>query len=79
MAKQVIPEFTPVKSSNIVGIAYNAEEKEMHIKFSKGQIYKYFPIEQNMYDNIINAPSVGKAFRAEVYGAEDIQTEKVRG
>lgn len=54
--------LNPVESSNIAAIGYNAATMELQVKFKTGAIYSYANVEQSIYDQIMNAESVGSTF-----------------
>jgi hypothetical protein len=58
---------TPVKSSYIAAIGYDAEKKVLEVEFKRGDAYRYFDVPQDVYDGLIAASqsedsSVGKLF-----------------
>lgn len=55
-----------VKSSNIAAIGYNKNAKVLEIEFKHGGIYYYVDVPQNAADGIVNAPSIGKFFHANI-------------
>ena len=52
-------EMIPVSSSNVSEIGYNAEDKEVYVRFLKGSLYVYKGVPQLEFDGLLNAPSVG--------------------
>lgn len=55
-------DWTPVKSSNIAALSYAAGAKLLCVKFISGTIYEYANVEQEVAEQLQNAPSVGSAF-----------------
>ncbi len=55
----MIPEMTPVSSSNVSEIGYNEENQEVYVRFLNGSIYVYKGVPQFEFDGLLNAPSVG--------------------
>ena len=53
-----------VTSSNIAEVAYH--EGKLYVKFFKSGWYEYSDVPMEVYTQLINAPSVGKYFLAEV-------------
>jgi hypothetical protein len=58
---------TPVKSSYIAAIGYDAEKKVLEVEFKTGMAYRYFDVHQAVYDDLLAANqsadgSVGKLF-----------------
>lgn len=58
-----------VVSSNISEIAYDAEQSELHIKFSSGSEYVYNEVPQSVFDDFLDAPSKGRFFSATIKGS----------
>lgn len=52
----------PVKSSMIKSIGYDPDSKKMEVKFTNNSIYTHENVEQNDFDDFLNAPSVGKHY-----------------
>lgn len=48
----------PVSSSNIRSIGY--ENDTLYIQFNNGSIYAYYNVPENVYTELMNAPSHGK-------------------
>jgi len=60
-----------VNSSQIEALRYLNEKDEMEIKFkgrkgAAGPTYKYFDVPRTVFEELISAKSVGKAFHSEV-------------
>lgn len=55
-------EYQYVKSSNIQGVAYNDDSREMTIQFNNGSEYAYEDVSKEEYESLVNAPSVGQYF-----------------
>lgn len=56
--------YVPVASSNIAEMAYDSKSRKMGIRFNSGAEYEYANVSPAVYSQIINAPSIGKAFAA---------------
>lgn len=52
-------ELTPVTSSNVAAVGYDDETKTLQVQFKGGETYNYFGVPQELYDNLLNAESVG--------------------
>lgn len=52
--------WTSVKSSNIKELAH--EGNALKVRFLTGTEYHYGGVPESVYNEIVNAPSVGKAF-----------------
>ena len=66
-----------IKSSNIEAIGYNLETKELFVLFTGGGLYKYFSVDQKIYDDFIKAPSIGKYFYASIRSNKQLKYEKI--
>jgi hypothetical protein len=61
-------DWKEVESSNIFAIGYDTDKSELHIKFNTGAEYAYFGVAKDTFDNLMDAPSKGKFFAAEIKG-----------
>lgn len=59
-------EMIPVASSLIKAVGYDSEKEELHVQFHKGDIYVYRGVTRPVYDAMMEAPSVGHFFLANV-------------
>lgn len=55
----MIPEMTPVSSSNISEIGYDDATQEVYVRFLNGSLYVYKGVPQVEFDGLLNAPSIG--------------------
>jgi len=63
-------ERLAVSSSNIASIGYNPDSETLEIEFLKtGKVYEYYNVPQFMYDRLMEAPSHGIFFNAEIKNA----------
>lgn len=53
-------EFTPVKSSQLKGIAHDNET--LHVLFKSKKIYSYHPVTKEQYDKFYASDSLGSYF-----------------
>ncbi len=59
-------EMQAVTSSQIAEVGYDAETQKLRVRFVRGSaLYEYDAVPQDVYDNLVNAPSVG-AYHAQV-------------
>lgn len=58
----------PVKSSNIVSIGYNIQEKILEIEFISSGIYRYFEVPIEIYDSFLKSSSKGKFVHKNIRG-----------
>lgn len=54
----------PVDSSNLEWVAYDEAEKHLYIKFLSGGVYRYFDVERDIFEKLLNADSKGRFFWA---------------
>lgn len=60
----------PLQSSNVAGIAYNQDEKELIVQFTNGTFYRYRPVPGDVVLSVLFDPdSQGKAFNAKIKDA----------
>ena len=50
----------PVNSSNVLSVGYDTTTSTMEVEFKNGDIYQYYEVPARIYQNLINAKSVGK-------------------
>jgi len=56
----------PVVSSNIRSIGYDDNSQILEMEFHSGGIYQYYSVPRTVYEGLVNAPSHGKYFHAEI-------------
>jgi hypothetical protein len=59
-------ERTPVTSSDVRSVGYDADTQTLEIEFNSGGIYDYYGVPQGEYDSLMNADSKGKYFHANI-------------
>ena len=59
-------EITPVESSNISGIGYDDATSTMIVQFSRGEKYAFTNVERELYDEFLNAASIGSFFHQKI-------------
>jgi hypothetical protein len=52
-------ERTPIQSSSISAVRYDAKHSELEISFRSGRTYRYFDVPQSVYAWLLRVPSVG--------------------
>lgn len=50
---------TPVSSSNVASVGYDADSATLEIEFNNGAVYQYFDVSENIYGELIGAQSIG--------------------
>jgi len=53
-------ERTPVSSSNISAIGYDADNQTLEVEFTNGAVYSYSSVPSGEYEGFMNADSKGK-------------------
>jgi hypothetical protein len=62
-------ERQPVSSSNIASIGYDPNSETLEIEFNTGKVYQYYNVPQFMHERLMEAPSHGVFFAAEIKNA----------
>lgn len=55
-------DMKPVSSSMLNAVGYDKDEKKLTVEFSNGATYEYEEVEPEIYEEFVNADSVGKYF-----------------
>ena len=55
-----------VISSALIHVAYDADSREMEIRFVIGRIYRYLNVPPDVHESLQSAPSNGTFFNAEI-------------
>lgn len=59
---RLVVQRTPVSSSNLVSVGYDADSATLEIKFGGGRVYQYAKVSQGVYGALMNADSIGSYF-----------------
>lgn len=59
-------ERTPVTSSNIYAVGYDADSQTLEIEFKNGAVYQYSSVPSGEYEGIMGAESKGKYLNANI-------------
>lgn len=59
-------DMTPVRSSNIRAIGYDEETATLVVQFLDGSVYNYYEVDEEVYHQMLIAPSKGKFLWREV-------------
>lgn len=51
---------TPVSSSNIRSIGYDHASSILEVEFTSGDVYQYFDVPENLYQQFLNTSSYGQ-------------------
>lgn len=52
-------DWTPVESSNVAAVAYDADARKLSVRFRAGGTYHYHDVPANVHEELLNAPSAG--------------------
>ena len=56
----------PIQSTNIAAIGFDKVHSIIHIEFKSGGAYRYLECDQELYDGLANARSVGRFFHVKI-------------
>lgn len=59
-------KLSPVKSSHIDAIGYDAATKTLAVQFKGGAVYHYHGVDSSVHERMLRVPSVGKYFAEHV-------------
>ena len=57
---------TPVSSSNLVSVGYDAGSAILEIEFGGGRVYQYARVPQEAFRALMNADSIGSHFHRHI-------------
>lgn len=57
---------TPVESSNLAAVGYDANSQILQVEFKNGSVYNYFRVPAEKHAALMAADSVGKYLNAEI-------------
>ena len=57
-----------VNSTSIVSIGYDENSQTLEIEFKNSNVYQYFDVPKNLYDDLISAPSQGQFLTQNIKG-----------
>lgn len=58
--------LTPVTSSNIAAIGYDKDSKTLAVQFKNGALWHYSGVSEAAHKSLMDAPSKGSYFAAQV-------------
>ncbi len=59
---------TPVESSMLAMVGYDAEQKTLELEFNSGKVYHYYDVPLKVYRDMLKAESKGSYFRGLIDG-----------
>jgi hypothetical protein len=57
-----------VSSETIAEVGYDRETEILEILFRRGTLYQYFNVPAFIYEGLVQSPSLGRYFNAEIRG-----------
>ena len=57
---------TPVTSSNLVSVGYEAKSLTLEVEFKNDSVYQYFDVPEYEHQSLMQAASHGTYFRASI-------------
>ena len=67
--------WVEVDSSQIEAVAYKGEV--LYMRFNSGAVYSYDPVDEEAYNGLLNAESVGSYFSKYIKSDKTIKVEKI--
>jgi len=55
-----------VLSSNLASVGYDPASETLEVEFNNGRVYEYYNVPQFMHERLMEAPSIGIFFNAEI-------------
>jgi hypothetical protein len=55
-------DLKAVESSNIAAMGHDGETQKMQVKFKTGTVYLYRNVTAEVFEQVINAASIGRMF-----------------
>lgn len=68
-------EMIPVESSSIKEVGYDESGYQLHVRFVTGFLYAYMNVPKELFQEMINAESIGKYFAEHVKKQYDFVRE----
>ena len=60
-----------VKSSVIRALGYDDHDNILEVEFHTGRVYQYFGVPPAVYNDLLNAPSVGEFYNRQIRNEYD--------
>lgn len=67
--------LNPVTSSNLEAVGYCPDRRCLKVRFTSGATYRYLDVPPEVVEAFLAAPSLGKAFAADIRGAYAFEKE----
>lgn len=59
-------ELKPIRSSNLEAIGHDPDSQELQVQFKGGGVYAYDGVPKELFEELLNAKSVGSLFHAKI-------------
>ena len=61
----------PIDSSAIASVGYSPDRAELEVEFTSGNVYRYFDVPREIYEDLLQASSKGRFFGSFIRGQYD--------
>ncbi len=61
----------PIDSSAIASVGYSPDREELEVEFTSGNVYQYFDVPREVYEDLLQARSKGRFFGSFIRGQYD--------
>jgi len=61
-----IPELTPVRSTNLAAVGYDAVGSVLYVRFRNGSVYHFAGVPTATYTGLMSAASKGRYFNRNI-------------
>lgn len=61
-------DMTPVDSSNLQAVGYDADSRELHVRFLNNDTYVYSDVPEELHQELLRAPSKGSFLNRAIKG-----------
>lgn len=65
----------PFDSSAIASVGYDRDREELEVEFRSGNVYRYFRVPEEVYEELLRASSKGRYFGENIRGQYDSARE----
>lgn len=59
-------EWQPLESKMFLRAAYDADSRILYLRFRSGDVYRYFELPEEQYQEFLNAESRGRYFLSHI-------------
>lgn len=60
------PDMTPVDSTTLEKVGYDADSRELYLQFLSGSTYVYSDVSPETHQELLDADSIGSYFNREI-------------